>query len=637
MKKLLLLFLTLVGMVSSAMATEISVYLKPNSKWLQKEDGTNYPPRFAVYACNDGTGGEYWYDMNEVVGVSGYYYATIDAKYKRIIFVRMNGNTSRNEWPNKWNQTSDIDVFADNNLFVLNDAWDNPSYTTPSIYSVTPTTKFEFGISGQDGWTSVTLSGSNGVLTGTADLTSTLDNKNFGLNVTGYDFLNTGELSLEDPDELVTDGASTGSDFTLDNGNKSYKTYAITATWIPNEAAPNNWKLKVEGDDERGSTTYNITLNDEAGWNDVKVYTFYPDLCQSGTYESPDAMMNNGDGTWSYSKTFYEPYPQKVLFKKDSSNKTDDLYLTNDHTYSNDGTTKYYVIGNISEFGNFDQTETTALMTVGHDGVGTIHTYSIENLDLTSGTVEYKILQRKYAEQVESMTYYPTGTNNNKEITISENGKYNLYIQYNDYWDRKDLPTVSSYDLSLVSVPVEVTSAGYATFVSTHDLDYTDASIKAYTAKVNTGNGNVVLSQIDKVPANTPVILHKAGGATEDIPAATTTDNPEASDLVAGTGSGVASTADSYCNYILNVGSSGIGFYWANGQTVATNRAYLHTTYNVHTPGARLSMVFADETTGIKSIDNGQLMMDNYYDLQGRRVMNPTKGLYIINGKKVIR
>lgn len=43
-----------------------------------------------------------------------------------------------------------------------------------------------------------------------------------------------------------------------------------------------------------------------------------------------------------------------------------------------------------------------------------------------------------------------------------------------------------------------------------------------------------------------------------------------------------------------------------------------------------------DETTGLKSIDNGQWTIDNYYDLQGRRITNPTKGLYIVNGKKVI-
>lgn len=44
-----------------------------------------------------------------------------------------------------------------------------------------------------------------------------------------------------------------------------------------------------------------------------------------------------------------------------------------------------------------------------------------------------------------------------------------------------------------------------------------------------------------------------------------------------------------------------------------------------------------DEATGIRSIENGQLTIDNnYYDLSGRRVVKPTKGVYIMNGKKVI-
>ena len=45
------------------------------------------------------------------------------------------------------------------------------------------------------------------------------------------------------------------------------------------------------------------------------------------------------------------------------------------------------------------------------------------------------------------------------------------------------------------------------------------------------------------------------------------------------------------------------------------------------------------EPTAIYSIDNGQLTIDNsgaWYDLQGRKVARPTRGLYIINGKKVI-
>ena len=40
--------------------------------------------------------------------------------------------------------------------------------------------------------------------------------------------------------------------------------------------------------------------------------------------------------------------------------------------------------------------------------------------------------------------------------------------------------------------------------------------------------------------------------------------------------------------------------------------------------------------TGIQLIDKGQLSIDNYYDLRGRKVNTPRKGVYIINGRKVV-
>ena len=49
-----------------------------------------------------------------------------------------------------------------------------------------------------------------------------------------------------------------------------------------------------------------------------------------------------------------------------------------------------------------------------------------------------------------------------------------------------------------------------------------------------------------------------------------------------------------------------------------------------------VSMLFGDDTTGISeatTISNGN---GKVYDMQGRRVENPAKGLYIQNGKKVV-
>ena len=90
------------------------------------------------------------------------------------------------------------------------------------------------------------------------------------------------------------------------------------------------------------------------------------------------------------------------------------------------------------------------------------------------------------------------------------------------------------------------------------------------------------------------------------------------------------SVANDY--YVLNKGTKGIGFYkLKTGGSIGANKAYL--TYSA---GAREFIGFGN-TTSIQAIDNGQLTIDNVvYDLQGRRVSQPTKGLYIVNGKKVV-
>jgi hypothetical protein len=52
---------------------------------------------------------------------------------------------------------------------------------------------------------------------------------------------------------------------------------------------------------------------------------------------------------------------------------------------------------------------------------------------------------------------------------------------------------------------------------------------------------------------------------------------------------------------------------------------------------AARSLTFTvDETTGVADIDRETITNNRYYDLQGRKVVKPTKGLYIVNGKKVV-
>lgn len=187
-------------------------------------------------------------------------------------------------------------------------------------------------------------------------------------------------------------------------------------------------------------------------------------------------------------------------------------------------------------------------------------------------------------------------------------------------------------DLSMVkATPISVTvgSDGYATYVPEAPMDFSASAIKAYTAKV--ADGKVVLTKIEKVAAGTPVVLYCKGGKTEEIPFAATTDTPAESDLVAGNGATVTTTEGTYTNYILNVGTQGIGFYQANDQTVDKGRAYLHVAGSSE---ARLAVVFGDATgiSSVKAAADGEAV----YNLSGQRVKNAQKGIFIIGGKKVV-
>lgn len=51
---------------------------------------------------------------------------------------------------------------------------------------------------------------------------------------------------------------------------------------------------------------------------------------------------------------------------------------------------------------------------------------------------------------------------------------------------------------------------------------------------------------------------------------------------------------------------------------------------------SRITFNFDDTVTGINSMQNTQYVMDEVYDLQGRKIQKPTKGMYIKNGKIMV-
>ena len=87
--------------------------------------------------------------------------------------------------------------------------------------------------------------------------------------------------------------------------------------------------------------------------------------------------------------------------------------------------------------------------------------------------------------------------------------------------------------------------------------------------------------------------------------------------------------------YVLNYKEAkGVGFYKLKSTgTIAANKAYLHLSGSAT---AQEFFAFDETVTGVDSINAQDSEEEKVYDLQGRRIAKPAKGVYIVNGKKVI-
>ena len=192
-----------------------------------------------------------------------------------------------------------------------------------------------------------------------------------------------------------------------------------------------------------------------------------------------------------------------------------------------------------------------------------------------------------------------------------------------------DLITVTQ---AAATVTATVGAKGFATFVSDKALDFTGKSIKAYT--INSTDGSALtLTQKDQVAANEPVLLYsETASDSQDIPviASATADN--SNELRAGTGAAIT-WSETNPVYVLNTTNTP-AFYRANNSPVATNKAYLDLT-GVNPSRSFFTLSLDGEVQGISDV-NRETMTNRYFDMQGRRVAQPTKGMYIVNGKKVV-
>jgi hypothetical protein len=196
-------------------------------------------------------------------------------------------------------------------------------------------------------------------------------------------------------------------------------------------------------------------------------------------------------------------------------------------------------------------------------------------------------------------------------------GKVRLTLEF---VNRHLVVDVQSYE------KVTTNTYGYCTFVNNYPL--TIPATTAYYA-VDNGNGSATAHAITDPAAGTPMVISATTGTYYFAVASSGTTYSDNA-FKAGPVDGLASNpSEGIFNYILN----GDTFKAANGKNVGKGKAYLQLS---KAATARPLIFEGEDVTGISQIENGKLRVENYFNLAGQRVAQPTKGLYIVNGKKVL-
>lgn len=189
--------------------------------------------------------------------------------------------------------------------------------------------------------------------------------------------------------------------------------------------------------------------------------------------------------------------------------------------------------------------------------------------------------------------------------------------------------TNAELSIALVeSVDIDLNDGGDGKYYATAYLPFAVSGVanaKAYTAAAPAA-GAIALTEAANVAAKQGIVLigESAGAATLTIGEGTATSALQ--------GTTVAKTVDA--NSVLTLGKSGesVGFFAYTGTELRANSAYLE----AGTGAAALVFSFGD-TDAIQGIEAADNRADKIFDLSGRRISKAGKGIYIVNGKKVIK
>ena len=318
-------------------------------------------------------------------------------------------------------------------------------------------------------------------------------------------------------------------------------------------------------------------------------------------------------------------------------------------------TDAYYITGSVKQNVtlSFDYTSATATMGDSYIDVPTLTVTDENNQTVTGLDINYFSSNTSVATvnpSTGAVTLVGTGRTT---ITASFRGNDEYYaaqsVSYTLTVNAAALTDDDYIDVSESTTTRHLATYGYRTYVTTETVDFSRSiGVEAYYATgLNEDGTEVLFTQVAGVcPKDIPLLLkaksdangvYKLLKSSATVPATTTAALANNKLQAGSTVNGQDEYVSGDKKYVLTVHSNEVVFAEVNleGAYVDSQHAYLNLNTSNGARG-RLAIKLIGESTGISNIEAEIIGDDVIYNLRGQRVEHPTKGLYIINGKKVV-
>ena len=257
---------------------------------------------------------------------------------------------------------------------------------------------------------------------------------------------------------------------------------------------------------------------------------------------------------------------------------------------------------------------------------------SSRNATISQDSEEYAVYDKK-----DGLSATALSTTNAIVKLYGFPGKFNTTLQLNVFND---------IDVEETGYNLAVSAAGYATYFNSANAFTMPADATGYVW--TEGEIQAAYGSEANVPANEPLVIKAAAGNYALLFSSFTDETLKSAGMNELEGTDVETPItddDAYYFYGLSLNAShdpaSVGFYWMNPTGAAftngAHKAYLKLDKSTFAGSQAVKgFPFNGTTTGIEQIEAGADAKNTIYDLSGRRVNKAAKGIYILNGKKVL-